>query len=217
MTGPFRAVIWDIDGVLIDSEPLHLSNFIAVSARYGYTFDATDNARWLGKSFVDMWENIPQLRSFGLTFDELINEIIDRYVDRVHSGMARSPAPGTVARLAAHGVPQAAASSSPRRIVDANIAAVGADAHLSAAFAREDVADGKPAPDLYLAAARHLGLAPADCLAIEDTESGVAAGKAAGLTVIAWPNEMTAAMDFSRADFVVDDLNSFDWASLTHA
>ena len=211
MTARFRAVVWDVDGVLIDSEPLHLASFIEVCARHGYAFDAADNARWLGTSFIDMWDGIPELRSLGLTLDELLGEIVERYVAEVHGGMARAPAPAIVTRLAGRGVAQGCASSSPRRIVEANVAAVGVAAHLAAILGREDVAHGKPAPDLYLLAAERLGQSPADCLAIEDTASGLAAAKAAGLTVIAWPNAMTAAMDFSAADHVVDDLAAFDW------
>ncbi len=217
MTARFRAVVWDVDGVLIDSEPLHLASFIEVCARHGFAFDAADNARWLGTSFIDMWDGIPALRGFGLTLDELVGEVVDRYVAEVHGGMARAPAPAIVTRLAARGVPQGCASSSPRRIVEANVAAVGADAHLDPVLGREDVAQGKPAPDLYLLAAERLGQAPADCLAVEDTASGLAAAKAAGLTVIAWPNAMTAAMDFSAADFHIDDLAAFDWETVAGA
>lgn len=211
MSRIFGAVVWDVDGVLIDSEPLHLSSFTETCARYGFAFDAVDNHRWLGKSFIDMWNGIPELRCFGLTLDALRDEIVDLYVSRVHGAMARAPAPALVARLAARGVTQGCASSSPRRIVKANVAAVGLGDHLAAVLGREDVAHGKPAPDLYLLAAERLGVAPADCLAVEDTASGLAAAKTAGFTAIAWPNALTAAMDFSAADYVLDDLATFDW------
>ena len=94
------------------------------------------------------------------------------------------------------------------------MAAVGLADYLSTVLGREDVAHGKPAPDLYLLAAERLGLAPADCLAVEDTETGLAAAKAAGLKTIAWPNAQTAAMDFSAADYLLDDLAAFDWDGL---
>ena len=217
MSAQFHAVAWDVDGVLIDSEPLHLSTFIEVCGRHGHGFDAAENERWLGSSIHDMWRNIPELRGFGLTFDALLAELVDLYVERVHGGMARAPAPGIVAELAGRGVSQAAASSSPRRIVTANVAAVGAAGHLDPVLSREDVARGKPAPDVYLAAAKRIGVAPAHCLAIEDTARGVAAAKAAGCTVIAWPHAMTAAMDFSAADHVLDDLSAFDWRSVAAA
>jgi beta-phosphoglucomutase-like phosphatase (HAD superfamily) len=211
MSNLFKAVIWDVDGVLIDSEPLHLSSFMTTCAGYGFAFDAADNALWIGKSFSDMWQGIPELRSFGLSEIELNNEICDHYVSEVHGGMARLPAPAMVASLAGRGVAQGCASSSPRRIVEANVAAVGVADHLHTVLGRDDVAEGKPAPDLYLLAAKQLGLAPGDCLAIEDTESGLAAAKAAGLTAIVWPNDFNAAMDFSAADHVIEDLAAFDW------
>ena len=197
MSAEFRAVVWDVDGVLIDSEPLHLSSFIETCARHGFAFDAADNTLWIGKSFSDMWDGIPELRAFGLTIEELNAEICDHYVSQVHGGMARAPAPATVARLAGRGVPQGCASSSPRRIVEANVAAVGVADHLHVMLGRDDVAVGKPAPDLYLLAAERLGLAPGDCLAVEDTQSGLAVAKAAGFTAIAWPNEFNDNMDLS--------------------
>jgi len=209
--GRFRAVVWDVDGVLIDSEPLHFESLTVVCARHGHVFGDADNKRWLGKSFPEMWAGIPALRALGPSFEGLRAELIDYYVARVHGGMARAPAPAIVAALAARGVPQAAASSSPRPIVEANVAAVGAKRHLAAALAVDDVAAGKPAPDLYLAAAARLGVPPASCLAIEDTSTGIAAAKAAGFSVIAWPHPMTAAMDFSAADFRLRALDDFDW------
>ncbi len=212
MNARYRAVLWDIDGVLIDSEPLHFDNIVGACARYGYAFTEDDCRRALGTSFRDMWRMIPGLPAMGVAYDDLMVELVDAYVERVRPEMARAPAPELVAELAGRGVPMAAASSSPRRIVDANIAAVGVGAHLAAWLSREDATNGKPAPDLYLEAAQRIGCAPADCLVVEDTPTGVAAGKAAGMTVIAWPHAMTASMDFSRADRVVDDLAAVDWS-----
>lgn len=212
MNGRFAAVVWDVDGVLIDSEPLHFDNIVRVCRRHGYAFTDDDCLNSLGVSFAEMWRDIPGLRAMGVSFDEVHTELIDRYVERVRPDMARGPAPAIVAALAGRGVPQAAASSSPRRIVEANIAAIGVAGHLRAVLGREDVAAGKPAPDLYLAAAERLNRAAGDCLAVEDTATGVASAKAAGLAVIAWPHAMTAGMDFSNADHVVSDLAAFDWA-----
>ncbi len=215
--GRFRAVVWDVDGVLIDSEPLHHESLTTVSARHGYAFNGADNKRWLGKSFPEMWAGIPALRALGPSFEDFLAELVDYYIARLDGGMAREPAPAIVAALDARGVPQAAASSSPRSIVEANVVAVGARRHLAAVLAVEDVAAGKPAPDLYLAAAARLGVPPAQCLAVEDTSTGIAAAKAAGFSVIAWPHAMTAAMDFSAADFRVRELEDFDWETMVGA
>lgn len=208
------AVIWDVDGVLIDSEPLHLEAMRALLKDRGVAFADSDNSRWLGHSLNEIWDGMPELRGCGLTFEQVLETWIDYYIDHVDATMARDPAPAVVGALATRGVPQAAASSSPRRIVLASVAAVGVADLLGAIRAREDVARGKPAPDLYLAAARALKVSPGACLAIEDTEAGVAAARAAGLRVIAWPNEMTAGMDFSAADAIVEDIGALDWMAL---
>lgn len=210
----FAGVVWDVDGVLVDSEPLHFAAMVAVLGGHGLAYDAAENARWVGKGLGEIWEGIPGLAAAGLTFEGLLAKWIARYVARADSTLARPPAPAIVADLARRGVPQAAASSSPRAIVEANLRAAGVAGHLVAALACEDVARSKPAPDLYLAAVARLGLPATACLAIEDTETGVAAARAAGLTVLAWPNAMTREMDFSAADAVLDDLAQFDWARI---
>jgi HAD superfamily hydrolase (TIGR01509 family) len=75
----------------------------------------------------------------------------------------------------------------------------------------EDVINGKPAPDIYLKAAKRLNIKPAECLVLEDSETGVSAGKNAGMKVIAVPNKFTKNHDFSKADLIVKSLNNIDW------
>ena len=111
MSGRFAAVV--VDGVLIDSEPLHFDNIVRVCRRHGYAFTDDDCRDSLGVSFTEMWRDNPGLRAMGVSFDEVYTELIDRYVERVRPGMARVPAPAIVAALAGRGVPQAVASPRP--------------------------------------------------------------------------------------------------------
>jgi beta-phosphoglucomutase-like phosphatase (HAD superfamily) len=92
------------------------------------------------------------------------------------------------------------ATSGERRYVDAVVRELNLDGLFDAIAVAEDVERGKPAPDVYLLAARRLGLPPAQCLALEDAPNGVLAAKAAGMRCVAVPNEMTRSLDLSAAD-----------------
>ena len=143
-----------------------------------------------------------------------MSEIIDYYVDNVDGSMARPGARETVDMLAANGVAQAAVSTAARRIVLANLEAVGVHHAMRFAIAREDVARTKPDPDPYVAAAKRLALPPSQCVAVEDTPIGVASARAAGMFVVAFPNAMTNELDFSAADLRVEHLAEVPWQQL---
>lgn len=116
------------------------------------------------------------------------------------------------------GVPAAVASSSPSDWVDGHLARLGLRHRFRRVITRDDVGgDGartKPAPDLFLLAAEGLGVAPTRCVVLEDSPNGVAAGRAAGMTVVAVPGPMTVTLDFGAADLVVPSLNGVDLLTL---
>ena len=116
----------------------------------------------------------------------------------------RVPGPSSSSRRLRGRVPLGLASNSPRFLVDAALATAGLTDAFDAVVSSDDVAHPKPAPDLYLLACERLGVAPAEALALEDTASGIASAKAAGLTCIAVPQ--FAETDVSAADRVIDSL-----------
>jgi HAD superfamily hydrolase (TIGR01509 family) len=113
-------------------------------------------------------------------------------------------------------IPLGVASSSTFDWVDEHLVRLGLREHFAAVRTRDDVAPGrtKPAPDLYEAAIEALGVDASNAVAIEDSPNGVAAAKAAGLTAVAVPGPMTAHLDFSAADHVVDTLEAITLADL---
>ncbi|WP_372424448.1 HAD family hydrolase [Salinarimonas chemoclinalis] len=193
-----RAVIWDVDGVLIDSEPLHYEAARAALARSPVALAPEENVALLGRSLPEVWLYLSK-RGLDTPRQAWIGEVEAHYLAGVHAGMARRGVIETVGALTARGVPQACVSTAERRILDANVAALGIGAALRFTISREDVVRTKPAPDPYVAACARLGLAPGDCLAIEDTPVGVAAARAAGVPVLAWPHALTAQLDFPGA------------------
>jgi HAD superfamily hydrolase (TIGR01509 family) len=178
-----RAVVWDIDGTLIDSEPAHHAALRQVSARYGAPV-AEDDPRFLGMAMEQVFEVLAPDYPAGLSRQTWLDEIVAVYV----AAAARlAPLPGAreaVEALKRAGAPQACVSNSVRRIVDANLAALALGDAFVFAIAREDVARGKPDPEPYALACRRLGVAPSEALSVEDSDVGAASACAAGLRVL---------------------------------
>jgi len=198
MTRRFAGVVWDIDGTLVDSEPLHAAALVAVCARFGLAVDP-DPEVFRGVDLHGVWERLaPHLRD-RIARSDWEAQIIEHYCR--HASELR-PLPGAVAavtRLAGAGVAQICASNSGRRVVAANLGALGLDRLLPDPVSLDDVPFGKPAPDPYLLAAARLGLPPAALLAVEDSRTGARSAVAAGLTVAGLPTVTPAGV--IAADF----------------
>jgi HAD superfamily hydrolase (TIGR01509 family) len=174
-----RAVAWDVDGTLVDSEQLHHLALMTVSARYGLTMPA-DDARFIGVSLDQVWSRLQPLYPAGLQESAWQQAITAVYLAR--SGELRA-FPGALAAMAAlqrAGIRQCCVSNSARAIVTVNLAAIGALPFLEFALSRDDVARGKPDPAPYQEACRRLQLPAADVLVVEDSDTGLASARAAG-------------------------------------
>lgn len=209
------AVVWDIDGVLIDSEPLHLEALRETLATDGLSVSDRDNAALLGLSLYGVWEFFRRHHGLRASYDAWAERIEDHYVAHVEGAMARPGAVERIVELTERGVPQACVSSAERRIVDANLAALGVADLIRLSVSRQDVERTKPDPMPYRVACERLGVSPADCLAIEDTEVGVTSAVAAGLWTVAWPHAMSADGDFRQAHRRVASLDEVPWQRLT--
>jgi HAD superfamily hydrolase (TIGR01509 family) len=160
------------------------------------------------------WAHVMRVR-LDLAMDE--DEIQERIVTGVVQRYRREVAPEipgateTVRRIAASR-PVAVASSAHREVIDAALAATGLLEILRVVVSSDEMVHGKPAPDVYLEAARRLGVAPGACLVVEDSLNGVRAGKAAGMTVVLVPNASVPPAPGTRelADFVLDRLVDLD-------
>jgi sugar-phosphatase len=148
-------------------------------------------------------------------------EVADLIIDQViaHVKAEGRPMPGVTAAIALFrrcGLRLAIASSSPRRLIDAVCDRLGLDG-IEVRCSAMDEARGKPAPDVYLTAARRLGVAAANCLALEDSPNGVASAKAAGMCCVAVPDPLLADNPrFGQADLILRSLTDLDAAALRH-
>lgn len=196
----FKAVAWDIDGTLMDSEPHHLATLVAVSRACGADLDGIDERTFLGLHTALVWERLNARRGLAVSEAEWRARMLEYYVANADAVKPRAGAAQLLARAAAKGLRQAAVSNSGRAVVQANLAHLPGAGVLEFAISREDVANPKPAPDSYALAAERLGLRPEEILAVEDSPPGVQAAKAAGMCAIAWPEY--AELRFPEADFV---------------
>lgn len=212
---PFRAVVFDLDGVLWDGEPLYHEAFNVVLKPYGHCVTSEEYDNIIGFSVEAAWEWVH--RRFGLA--EPIEQFIAAY-DRVVLELLRDhvePLPGVrelLTELRQRKVPMAVASASLRQWVDATLRGLGLDGAFAATVSASEVARAKPAPDLYLLAAQRLGVPPERCLAMEDTKTGIAAAKAAGMFAVQVRVASTALPPIPEADLVIDDYSQFDLSLL---
>jgi HAD superfamily hydrolase (TIGR01509 family) len=204
--GRFRAVIFDMDGLLLDTEVLWQRAEEELFRRHGDRFTQADKLAVMGTSFEMTARYFAE--RLGRS-EEHGTELVDELGELMHSLLQKevSSRPGAVelvSRLRADGVRLALASNSSRFLVETALATAGLTDAFEAIVTSDDVAQAKPAPDIYLLACARLGIQPAEALALEDSAPGIEAAKAAGLVCIAVPQ--FAETDVSAADRVIDSL-----------
>jgi HAD superfamily hydrolase (TIGR01509 family) len=182
-----EAVIFDLDGVLIDSEPVWEQVRRQVVAEHGGRWAPDTQQRLMGMSTPEWARYLSQDLGVALPADRVAALVIEHMRSRYASALPlMAGAAQAVRRLAARW-PLGLASSSPPVLIETVLASASLTSCFAAVMSTEQVARGKPAPDIYLAVARQLGVAPARCAAIEDSANGLRSASAAGLAVIAVP------------------------------
>ncbi len=205
----FAAVLFDFDGVLVDTEMAIYQAWRRTFLAHGHELPLEIYTRCIGSDF-DTWSpktHLEELTGLGFDWHQLDAE---RQVEirRALEGYGAMPgAEAWLASLARDGVKRAVVSSSAHSWVDGWLEKTGLAAHLPLTICRGDAPRIKPAPDLFLEAARQLGVAPAECLVVEDSANGLLAATRAGMTTWIVPNDVTRGLDFSRADRVFASLD----------
>ena len=185
---PPEAVLFDMDGTLIDSEPIWFDTEVAILAEHGYVLGQEHWVRVLGQPNEVAVSYLLEVSGIPLTPGQLNARIEDAMEARLGSGIELiAGAKELFTELEAAGIPAALVSASSRRIVDASLGSIGPD-HFRLTVSGDDVTHGKPHPEPYLTAARLLGVDPACCAVIEDSPNGSRSGASAGCRVLAIPH-----------------------------
>jgi HAD superfamily hydrolase (TIGR01509 family) len=188
-----RAVLFDMDGTLVDSEKLWDISLAALYAELGGTLTQQVRASMVGGSAEDTIRTVHT--DLGLALDPASMADSDRwlhdYTARLFDGGLPwcDGAQGLLEALAAEGTPMALVTNTQRSLTDRALKSIGHQ-YFAATVCGDEVARGKPAPDAYQRAASLLGLAPSECLAIEDSVTGTAAAESAGCPVLVVPNDV---------------------------
>lgn len=205
-----QAVIFDMDGLLVDSEPVWAVAESAMMAARGKQSDLEIQKSLVGLRMRDFLEGMRRAYNMTDTLDDLADDITRRMKVLIPEQVQPRPgAPELLEFLAARSVPCAIASSSPMVIIDMTVSSRGWDRYFRTHVSGDDVQHGKPAPDIYLEAARRLGVDPANCLALEDSPTGARAAVAAGVTCCAVPDlsHTTVAAFAQVTPYVYDSLH----------
>jgi HAD superfamily hydrolase (TIGR01509 family) len=183
-----EAVVFDMDGVLIESEEVWDAVREAYVRERGGRYDAAVQRALMGMSSVEWSRYLHETAGVPDDPAAINAEVVRRMLEAYRGHLPLIPgAVDAVKRLAGH-VRLAVASSSNRPLIDAVLDVAGLAQYFEATVSSEEVPRGKPAPDVYLEAARRLGVVPERCAAIEDSHGGIRSAKAAGMRVIAFPN-----------------------------
>lgn len=199
-----RAVAWDIDGTLVDSEPLHHRALVAVCAGYGLKIDPGDQS-FVGVHIGDVWDRLRPLFPVAVDEKRWLGEIRTYYADHCDSLVPIPGAVEAVKALDAAGIAQICVSNSDRMVVDVNLRSLGIAELLAGSISLDDVPAGKPDPAPYRMAAEALKLPSENVLAVEDSMTGLRSARAAGMKVALLGDG--ARGDTRHADFYLDGLS----------
>src|SRR5262249_26596807 len=203
------AILFDMDGVLMDSEPLHhRATQLALGDR-ARSYTERDNRAFFGATDVEMFRMLRILFDLDTSSDELVRRKRDHLISIVRTeGRGLPGVPDIPLGFREAGLRLGLVSASARPVIDVILEVVGLGGAFHTVVSGDEVARSKPAPDGYLMASRRLALEPERCFVVEDTRNGVLAAKAAGMTVAAVPGPATAHEDFSLADLVLPSLEA---------
>ena len=211
-----RALVFDFDGLILETERPDYQSWREVYQEHGQDLTMTVWGDVIGRgaSYFDPYQELVVRLGHDLDREAVLNRRKARHLEMVAELEILPGVRDAVAEARRLGLRLGVASSSSRAWVVGHLERLGLAGFFDCVRCRDDVANTKPDPELYLSACACLGVAPGDAVALEDSANGIAAAKAAGMRCVAIPNPMTVGLDLSAADLRLDSLADLSVAEL---
>ncbi|AGK53732.1 HAD family hydrolase [Bacillus sp. 1NLA3E] len=203
-----KAFIFDMDGVIINSEPIHDMVDIEVATEFKIHLDHYRLQRYVGMRARDVWESIINEDQLPLKVEQLLLIADKRKVNFIEASYIQpiKGITGLLQQLKESNYRIALASSSSIEMIEAILNKLGIDSYFEFKVSGDEVNIGKPAPDIYLETARRLNVLPNNCTVLEDSEHGIEAGNAAGMKTIGFANPGSGNQDLTKANYIVNSI-----------
>lgn len=212
-----KAFIFDMDGVIIDSEPIHSRVKMDTFRHFGLSFNEADLVQYMGRTSKAIFgEVLERDRRTDIQLEDLVQYKHDHYLEVLQSGTI-APVPGTVElihALQSEGILLALATSSWPVVMHTVLEQFGIRDCFQSVLSGGELPASKPDPAIYRISAERLGVEPAQCVVLEDTQNGIMAAKNAGMHCIAFRNPHSGAQDLSLADRVVACIREIEVTAL---
>lgn len=203
---PIQAVIFDMDGVLVDSEPLHIKAEKKTLTPYGIELSEKEINRYMGMGVKTMLQSLIKTYKLPLSENRLFRIHEKNLIEQFQKVAAMPNATELIAFLIGNHIKLALASSSSHSLINLVLKKLSLQSKFNVVVSGEEVLNGKPFPDIFLKAAELLTVQPDQCMVIEDSKNGVTAAKKAGMICIGFQSPNSQNQDISQADYTVHDL-----------
>ena len=206
------SVIFDMDGVLIDSQPIHFKSDILTIKNYGVVVTQKDLEKFAGTTNKTRFQLYKDEFNIHANIDEMIilRDKITMELFKQYPLVAIDGIKNLLIDLKGKGIKTAVASSSGYELIYTVLDKIGISQYYDKILSGEDVKNGKPEPDVFLGAAKLLDSLPKECVVIEDSTNGVIAGVSAGMKVIGYKNITSGNQDLSKANVIINNFNDIN-------
>ncbi|MDN6194126.1 MAG: HAD family phosphatase [Alkalibacterium sp.] len=205
-----KAVILDMDGVIVDSAPLHQKVEADLLEELGGSMTREEKEAFVGTTDYHLWSTLKERYGLEPSVEEMIQMKKKRFLGEIHTISLVDGFEKVLNSLTKKGYLIALASSNNRKAVDKIVEQFQLDSYLETTMSGEDVKNGKPNPEIFLKTAAIMKVDPKECLVIEDAKNGVEAAKRAGMKCIGFDNPSSGKQDLSKADIVLKSYEGFD-------
>ena len=207
-----KAVIFDMDGVIIDSEPIHFEVDMQTMREFGVNISKDELNKYVGTTNEYMLNDLINKYKIQKSIKEILEYKMELTIRRIKETKinAISGIPELLISLKHNNIKTAIGSSSPKELIITVIEKFQLGKYFDCIVSGDEVKEGKPKPDIYLEVSKRIGVNPEECNVIEDSRNGVLAAKNAGMKCFGFRNVNSGNQDLSKADIIVDSIRNID-------